>query len=150
MKEFLAPDIWPMLMIAIVWWLLCLVPVLLSSIVAVRAKPALPRRLLFVSVVAGLSYGLLLFFFVGVLVPLGAFSTFIAPQLEAIGELPVVGRWFVSASRAIDSWYWFVVPFVLSASSIWLTRFLAARWHQLTLALGPNNSFKPKPLRGSA
>ncbi len=150
MKEFLAPDFWPLIAIAIVWWVLSLMPILYSILVAVRTKPALPRRFLFVSAVVLLSYGLLIFFLFVVSLPLSAYSIFIAPQLEAVGELSRAGRWLAASSRFISQWGWFVIPLVLSISAVILSRYLVVRWHLLAACLGPNNSFKPKPLRGSA
>ena len=150
MEQFLAPEVWPLIAIAMVWWLLSLAPVLYSAFVATRTRLALPRRFLFVAVVVTLSYGLLVFFLFAITLPLAAFSIYIAPGLEAAGKLSVSGRWLAATSRAISTWGWFVVPFFLAISSFKLTRYLATRWHQLVTGLGPNNSFKPKPLRGSA
>ena len=150
MEQFLAPDVWPLIAIAIAWWLLSLAPVLYSALVATRTRPALPRRFLFVVVVVTLSYGLLVFFLFAITIPLAAFSVYIAPGLEASGELSVPGRWLVATSRAISTWGWFVVPFFLAISSFKLTRYLATRWHQLVTGLGPNNSFKPNPHRDGA
>nr|AAK01324.1 unknown [uncultured bacterium HB1-14] len=150
MNDFFAPDVWPLILAAIIWWLLSLAPVVYSSYVVVRKNPALPRRLLFIGVVAGLSYGLLVLFLLLVSLPLSAFGVYIAPQLEAAGQLPLAGRWLVTVWRAISDWGWFVVPVVLAISSFKLVRHLAPRWHHVVAGLGPNSSFKPTPLRGSA
>jgi hypothetical protein len=150
MTELLAPDVWPLIALAAVWWVLSLLPVFYSTFVAFRTTPAMPRRPLFVAVVACLSYGLLIFFLFAISLPLSAFSVFIAPQLEASGELPVVGRWLAIASRFISTWGWFVVPLFLAIVSFKLARYLGVRWPQLVAGLGPNISSKPTPLRGAA
>ena len=150
MEAFLDPEIWPLIVLAVLWWVLSLFPVFLAIFVAFRTRPVLPRRGMFMAVVVGLAYGLLFFFFIAVAVPLAAFETYIAPQLEASRQLPAAGRWLVHASRFISTWGWAATPFVLAISSIKLTRFLSVRWPQLVSSLGPNNSFKPKPYRGGA
>ena len=150
MEDFFAPDVWPLILAAIIWWLLSLTPIVYSSYVAVRTKPELPRRALFVAVAAGLIYGLLVLFLFLVSLPLSAFGVYIAPQLEAAGQLPQTGQWLVAVWRVIADWGWFVIPAVLSISSFKLPRYLAPRWHGIVAGLGPNNSFKPKSLRDSA
>ena len=148
MKHFLAPDIWPMILAAVVWWLLSLAPILYSALLAFRAKPVMPRRVLFVGTVSTLSYGLLILFVFVVSLPLGAFSTYIAPTLREAGDLTLAGRWAGEISDAISSWGFFIIPLILAGSALWLSRRLLPRWPQIVIALGPNNSSKPTPLRG--
>ena len=148
MKHFLAPDIWPVIAIAVIWWTLSLAPIAYSTLVAFRAKPVLPRRLLFVGTVSTLCYGLLVSFLILLIIPLAAFRNYIAPTLAAEGDLTTLGNWLANLSDLISQWGWFVVPLILAATAFYLSRYLAARWPQIVIALGPNNSFKPSPLRG--
>jgi hypothetical protein len=126
MNVFLAPDIWPLIAIAILWWLASLFPVVYPTLVALRRKPVMPRRLLFISVVVGLSYGCLVFFQFVIVIPLDAFGTYIAPQLKEVGELPAIGQWSLEILDKLDVWWWkLVVPLILAAVAFKLTRYLA-------------------------
>ena len=150
MNTFLSPDVWPSIALSIAWWLLTLMPVFYAAFVAARIKPVLPRRLLFIGVTVALTYGTLVFLLFAIIIPLAGFTVYIAPQLEASGELSAIGRLAVDISFASYDWGFIVMPPFLIVSSIALTRYLAARWQQLVAGLRPNNSFKPNPLRGSA
>jgi hypothetical protein len=150
MDAFLAPDVWPMIALAVVWWLLSLSPVWYSTFLALHTRPIIPRRFLFVAVVAALATGIVNFFYFTVSLPLTAFAVYIAPQLESTGDLSTTGRFLAATSEAISDYGLLTVPFVLAASAISLTRYLIVRWPEIVTCLGPNNSFKPKPLRGSA
>ena len=150
MKDLVPSGMWPIVFVGIAIWILAITPLLYSAFVALRTRPLIPRRILFVAVITGMSYGFMLLFAILVTLPLEAFSTFIAPQLQAIGHLPRFGLWLAEISQALSSWGWFVIPLVDAIASIWFTRYLVRRWPQVVASLGPNNSFKPKPLRGSA
>jgi hypothetical protein len=123
-------------------------PVIYSAQLAFRAKPALPRRFLFVCVVTALCYGCLLFFLLAVSLPLQLYSSFVAPQLEFSGYPH--GRWLIATQFFISDWGWVVFPLFLGLAAVATTRYLASRWPAIVAALGPNKSFKPNPLRGSA
>ena len=148
MKHFLAPDVWPLIAIAIIWWTLSLAPIAYSTLVALRTKPPLPRRVLFVGTVSTLCYGLLVSFLILLSIPLAAFRNYIVPTLAAEDDLTTLDRWLANLSDFISQWGWFVVPLILAATAFYLSRYLSIRWPQIVIALGPNNSFKPTPLRG--
>ncbi|MDH5821889.1 hypothetical protein QFW77_02620 [Luteimonas sp. RD2P54] len=141
MEEFLAPDVWPLIAIAMVWWLLSLFPVLYPALVSFRRRATMPQKCLFTCVVACLSYGLLAFLLV-VGIALRALAVYIAPQLEVAGDLPAAGRWLAQASGLISAWWWVAVPLVLAMCSFLLTRYLAPRWPPIAAALGPTPHFK--------
>ena len=136
MKLFFAPDLWPFIAVAVLWWLLSLTPVIYSSYIAIFKKPALPRRFLFVGVVVAMSYGFLLFFFLTVTLPLSAFDAYIAPQLTADGQLTVITQGLLTASRTMSDWGYIAVPFVLAISSFKLIRYLTPRWQLVVAGLG--------------
>jgi hypothetical protein len=113
--------------------LLALLPLLYPGYISFRARPVLPRRLLFVGVVAALSYGIETFFLVAIALPLEAYAVFIVPSLESSGH--AYGYWLVSIARFIKHWGWLLLPILPVIASVVLTRYLMNRWPRITESL---------------
>jgi hypothetical protein len=113
--------------------LLALLPLLYPGYVSFRKRPRLPRRLLFVGVIAALSYGIETFFLVAITLPLEAYAVFIAPPLESSGH--PYGYWLVSIARFIKHWGWLLLPILPAIASVVLTRYLMNRWPRITESL---------------
>ncbi len=113
--------------------LIGLLPLLYPSYVSFRTRPFLPRRHLFVGIVAALSYGIETFFLVAIAVPLEAYAVFIAPPLEHSGH--PYGYWLVSTARFIKHWGWLFLPILPAMVSVVLTRYLVTRWARIIESL---------------
>ena len=108
-------------------------------------RKGLPRRRLFVLACTLLAHGFLTFTGAALL-PLEIAATWVAPELHSAGHRSVASAIFVACEQGVPIACFvvgvlasFVVPFKLSRS-----------WPFIASAIGANNSFKPKPLRGSA
>ena len=120
-----------MALVAVGWFLITLAPVIWP---AYRArKAALDRPWLFTVVVAALIYGALNFVLLVVAIPVVAYSVFIAPQLEAMGQ--PYGRFVVTGARFAEQYGWLVVPIVQLVTTVVLTRKLGRKWAAICSAL---------------
>ena len=118
-------------LVTVGWFLFTLMPLIWP---AYRArKAALPRPWLFAVVVAALIYGALNFILLVVAVPAVAYSVFIAPQLEAMGQ--PYGRLLVTSARLMEQYWWLVVPVIQFIATVVLTRKLARKWSGICSAL---------------
>ena len=113
--------------------LLALLPLLYPAYVSFRTRPFLPRRLLFVGIVAALSYGIETFLLVAIGMPLETYAVFVAPPLESSGY--PYGRWLVFAARFIKGWGWLLLPIPPAVASVLLTRYLVTRWARILESL---------------
>jgi hypothetical protein len=111
-----------------------LFPILCAALFALRARPPIPRRFIFVVVTACLSYGLLFLFIVTVSIPLQLYTLFVAPPLQQAGR--AYGPWLVSLGDFLASWGWLILPLVLAIASIAISRYLVQRWPKIIIALG--------------
>ena len=113
--------------------LLAFLPLLYPSYVLFRTRPFLPRRLLFVAIVAALSYGIETFFLVAIALPLEAYAVFIAPPLASSGY--PYARWLVLVARFIRGWGWLLLSIPPAIASVVLTRYLVTRWARILESL---------------
>jgi hypothetical protein len=136
-----------LVVLAVVYFLISFAPVWWPALKAFRAKPRLPRPLLFVATVAALVYGVFSFLAFAVLLPVEAYGIFIAPSLEtaAVGY----GAGLLRISGFFTDYWWVLVPPVQFLLTWYITAQVGRRWAHICAA-PPNYSFKPKPLRGSA
>lgn len=136
-----------MVLLAVAYGLLSFSPLWWPAIVAWRSRPLLPRRGLFVGVVAALVYGVFSFLAFAILLPVEVYGIFVAPQLELSGV--AVGAPLLRVTGFVTDYWWLLIPPTQLVLTWYVTRKLKARWAHICSA-PPNNSFKPNPLRGSA
>lgn len=125
------------IVIAVVYFIVSFVPVWFPAIRVFRHKARLPRPFLFVGVVSALVYGVFSFLVFVILLPLEAYSIFIAPQLEAAGMEAGGG-----IRRALDfliSYWWIFVPLVQLVLTWYITSQVGKRWMYIC-AVPPNES----------
>lgn len=120
-------------LVAVVYLLLSLAPIIWPAIRAFRRKRRLPRPWLFTAVVAALAYGSVCLVVAVVVIPVEAYVVFLAPQLQEMGQS--YGKWLVSSARFIGNWWWVVLPPGVLAATIVLTRKLAEKWSGICSAL---------------
>ena len=146
--DMLGPKLSALLaLIAAAYILLSLVPILWPAFLARRAGPQMPRRALFVSVVAALVYGAFSFLAFAVILPVEVYRIFVAPQLAEAGVAH--GAPALSVTGFIREYWWLLIPAAQLVLTWHITKHLMERWPHICAA-PPNNSFKPKPLRGTA
>ena len=136
-----------MLLIAVAYTLLAFAPVWWPAIVVHRSKPPMPRRLLFVLVVAALVYGAFSFLAFAIILPVELYGIFVAPQLEQSGV--AAGTNVLRVSGFLVRYWWLLVPPAQLLLTWYVTKRVGERWAQFW-AVPPNHSFKPTPLRGAA
>jgi hypothetical protein len=134
-------------LVALAYVLLSFAPVLWPAMVVRRVRPALPRRLLFVVVVAALVYGVFSFIAFAILLPIEVYGIYIAPQLEEAGIANGSALLQISGFLA-DNW-WILVPPTQLILTWYVTKIVKARWAYICAA-PPNPSFKPTSLRDAA
>ena len=122
-------------------------PFWLPALVAYRRGRSLDRRFLFVFLIAVIAYGLFAFLALAIAVPLTLFMVYVAPTLANSGYLQ--SSIFIKAIDFAINYWWLGYGPLLMLTTILVTRSIADRWNAL-VAVWANNSFKPKPLRGSA
>jgi len=99
------------------WW---------PTFIALRRRPQFPRRLLFVGVVAGLSYGTIVLFFFLLALPAGVYSLFVAPSLQQMGHS--YSGVVVVITQHVEQYGWLALPPLLLVLTFTLTHQLAKRW----------------------
>jgi hypothetical protein len=128
------PKLLSFLIVLSVGYMLCvLAPALYAALVVLRRRPVLPRRLLFVLVVASLCYGLLFLFSFALELPATAFAVYIAPQLQAAGYYS--GQPFTIIAGFLAENWWFALGPTLLFLAVAITRYLARRWGGIVAAL---------------
>ena len=125
--------------VSLAYVLLSFAPLWWPAIVAWRARPALPRRWLFICVVAALVYGVFTFLAFAIILPVEAYSIFVAPQLEDAGIAPGVA--VIRVFRFVTDFWWLLIPPTQLLLIWYITRQLQAKWAHICSA-PPNNSFK--------
>jgi len=118
---------------ACVYILVTWTPLWWSAFIALRRRPNLPRRLLFVGVVAGLSYGIVFLFLFALALPAGIYSLFVAPSLQQVGH--PYGALIVSITQYIEQYGWLALPPVLLVLTFTLTHKLAKLWSRICAGL---------------
>jgi len=134
--------------VASAYFALTLAPAIWPTVTTHKVRKSFPRRWLFVATVFSLSYGIVAAFLVICTIPITAYSTYIAPQLSVEGFHGT--DWLIKANGYVASYWWLALPVVLLLVAWRLVRKLQPSWPSICLAMTANNSFKPKPLRGSA
>ncbi|MGY1411243.1 hypothetical protein ACW5EG_16935 [Luteimonas sp. A611] len=130
------------------YFVICWAPVIWPIIATHKQRGAFPRRWLFVGVVLSLAYGVIVAFLMLITLPITAYSVFVAPQLSANGFH--FADPLLRANRFVTDFWWLLLPPALLLNTFWFVRKLRPIWPAVCQALTANNSFKPKPLRGSA
>jgi hypothetical protein len=132
---------------AAAYFLMSWAPVIWPLVATHKLRANFPRRWLFVFAILALSYGVIVAFLTLLTIPITAYSVFIAPQLSFNGFHLTDG--LVSANEFVVAYWWLMLPPALFLNTFVLVRKLLPAWPAICSALTANNSFKPKPLRGS-
>ena len=109
-----------------------LAPMLWSGFVALRQRPLLPRRVLFVSTVTVISYGVWGFVGWALELPISAYLIYIAPQLERCCHF---SGSFTRIGGFLAQYFWLGMGPALLITSFVVTRYLARRWERIVDAL---------------
>ncbi len=117
---------------ALAYALLSFAPVLWPAIVARRVRPTLPRRWLFVGVVAALVYGVFSFLAFAVLLPIEVYGIYIAPQLEEAGFANSSS--LLQFSGFLADYWWVLVPPTQLLLTWYVTKSVKARWAHICAA----------------
>lgn len=118
--------------VALAYALLSFAPVWWPAIVARRARPTLPRRWLFVGVVAALVYGVFSFLAFAFLLPIEVYGIYIAPQLEEAGIAN--GSSLLQISGFFAEYWWVLVPPTQLVLTWYVTKSVKARWAHICAA----------------
>lgn len=129
---------------AVVYCLISFAPVWWPAVFAFRRRAAFPRPYLFVGTVAALVYGVFSFLAFAILVPVEAYSIFIAPQLESAGLAH--GAWLLSVARFFANYWWLLVPPVQLALTWIITLKVGRRWEHICAAPSIDPSAPNPPL----
>lgn len=121
-----------LLLTALGYSLLTLAPVIWPAILARRAGPQMPRRTLFVAVVAVLVYGVFSFLAFVVILPIEVFGIFVAPPLEE-AEL-AYGEQVLSITGFVREYWWLLVPVTQLVLTWRITKHLIGRWSYICAA----------------
>src|SRR6185312_1841672 len=119
--------------LAIVYFLISWAPIWWPALAAYRSGHSMPRRFLFVVVIACMSYGAFAFLYFALTFPAQAYALFIAPQLEQLGH--PTGRSLLVVLRFLEQYWWLGLPPVLFGTTFFFTRKLSKRWLQICAAL---------------
>jgi len=109
-----------------------LAPIFWPVAVALR-RPTLPRRGLFVFVVAALCHGTLGLLAALIVLPVSALLVYVVPQVEAAGAHS--GGPIASIARLVAEYWWIAYGPVLVVLAVTMTRWLAARWTRIVSAM---------------
>ena len=120
-------------LVALVYLLLALAPVLIPAFRAFLRPERLDRPWLFTCTVAALTYGAVYLFVTIVAIPVQAYVVFVAPSLREAGKSH--GAWLSSAAEFIATWWWPALPVAVLVTTILLTRKLAIKWAGICAAL---------------
>jgi len=110
-----------------------LAPILWPAVVALRRRPALPRRGLFVFVVGTLCHGTLGLLATLIVLPVSALLVHVVPQLEAASAHS--GEPIASIVRLVAEYWWVAYSPALLVLAVAMTRWLAARWARIVSAM---------------
>ncbi|MBA8886818.1 hypothetical protein FHW12_001009 [Dokdonella fugitiva] len=110
-----------------------LAPIFWPAAVAVRRRPTLPRRGLFVFVVAALCHGTLGVLAALIVLPVSALLVYVVPQVEAAGAHS--GEPIASIARLVAEYWWIAYGPALVVLAGTMTRWLAARWTRIVSAM---------------
>ncbi|MBW8311653.1 MAG: hypothetical protein K0M64_06405 [Rhizobium sp.] len=119
--------------VAIVYLLLALTPLIWPAARAFRRGRRLERPWLFIGVVGALVYGSVYLVVAVIAIPVQVYVVFLAPQLEESGH--PYGSWLVTTARFVGEWWWPALPIALAFATVRLTGRLAARWPGICAAL---------------
>lgn len=119
--------------LGVVYFLMSWAPIWWPALAAYRRERSMPRRLLFVVVIACLSYGVFAFLFFALAVPAEMYAIFVAPQLEQLGH--PAGRTLLTMLRFLEQYWWLGLPPVLFGTTFFITRKLSSRWVHICATL---------------
>jgi hypothetical protein len=130
------------------YFLICWAPVFWPFLATHKQRKSFPRRWLFIATVFSLSYGVIVAFLCLITLPMTAYEVFIAPQLSENGFHLTDS--LVGANQFVTRYWWLLLPPALLFNTFFIVRKLKPAWPSVCQGLTAINSFKPKPLRGSA
>lgn len=119
--------------VGLTYFLMSWAPVWWPAMVAYRGGRLMPRRFLFVVVVACLSYGIFSFLLFALFFLAEMYAMFVAPQLDRLGY--PAGRPVLAVIRFLEHYWWLVLPPLLFAATFFITRKLSSRWEKICVAL---------------
>ena len=134
--------------VSIAYFILSWAPLLWPLIATHRNRKEFPHRWLFIATIASLAYGIVVALLCIVSIPLSVYQVFIAPQLQEVGFH--LSDPLLKANELFLTWWWILLPPTVLYCTLYSTRKLKPAWPDVCQALTANNSFKPRPLRGSA
>jgi hypothetical protein len=118
---------------AFAYFVVALIPVLYATVVAIRKRDTMQRKLLFVGSVMALTYGIAVALLAVFGVPIGHFMVYVAPTMRQWGYLD--DSWLVQAAEFAAEFGPLTLPPVLAIVAILVTRYLAPRWNGIVGAL---------------
>lgn len=119
--------------VAALYVLVALLPALYATFLALRTRPVLPRRLLFVGVVSLMSYGALVLLFLLVGMPIQLYMVYVESRLTELSH--VDGSWQLALYNVMTSWGLLTLLIVIAVFSVILARYLVRRWDRVVRAL---------------
>jgi hypothetical protein len=115
-------------------YLLCVFsPVIYSCFVALRHKPSLPRKKLFIVTITSITYGFFIFIYLAFSIPVEFYLNSIAPSIRHSGHY--YGQPFVAIADFIITYGWLIIGFLLLCTAIVLTQYLRKRWAAVVNAI---------------
>ena len=123
---FSTRDLLYIALVAIPYLLCVFSPVIYSSFVLFRHKPALPRKRLFMFTVTSFTYGFFVFLFLALLIPAQFYLVYIAPSLKNAGYYYC--QPLVTAADFVSEYFPILIGIALVSSAILITRRLQRIW----------------------
>lgn len=118
---------------AFAYFVVALIPVVYATVVALRKRETMQRKLLFVCSVMALTYGFAVALLTVFGVPIGHFMVYVAPTMRQWGYLE--DPWFVRAAAIAIDYGSLTLPPLLAIVAMLVTRYLAPRWNGIVSAL---------------
>jgi len=125
--------------IALVYFLLSFAPIWWPAMTTWRSRDSFPRRWLFICVIAALVYGVFSFLAFAFILPVEAYSIFVAPQLVNAGI--AAGDSVIRVFGFLADYWWVLVPPTQLGLTWYITRLLQPKWAHIC-SQPPNHSFK--------
>lgn len=124
--------------VAVLYFVVALLPVWWPALRAFRSRPRLPRPFLFVGVVAALVYGVSTFITLVAILPMAMVRIFIVPTLEQAGV--GYGTPLGHVSHLFYEHGWIMLVPIEVLLTWYVTRRLAGRWTHLCARPAPGES----------
>ena len=116
-----------------VYMVLSWAPLWWPAITTWRQRHVMPRRLLFILVVASISYGVFVLLFFTLAIPFQLYAVYVAPTWEQLGY--PTGHFLLTLHSYFESLWWVFLPPTLLAATFLVNRKLALRWTQICSAI---------------